>query len=56
MWCEFGAVAGKKRKTAAVRTLLMYRKNLATLIDESVRTPSLRPVGGVVGPDWHHPG
>ncbi|KAG6898202.1 hypothetical protein C0992_003314 [Termitomyces sp. T32_za158] len=32
------AAAKKKKSTMNVRTALLYRKNLATLIDESVRT------------------
>lgn len=32
------AAAKKKKSTMNIRTALLYRKNLATLIDESVRT------------------
>lgn len=38
-------LAGRKRKkSSAVRQLLMYRKNLATLLDEAVSTRRTRVV------------
>jgi zinc finger HIT domain-containing protein 1 len=37
------AAAKKKKSTMSVRTALLYRKNLATLIEESVRNVTCSP-------------
>ena len=43
------AAAKKKKSTMSVRTALLYRKNLATLIEESVRNaPSCSPSGNLL--------